>query len=302
MDYKLSPLTSHNTGAEIRGLDLTQPVSGELRARLNADFARYHVLAIRDQRFSPEQFMQAGRVFGELMPHHRKSGGDTGETFLFRIRNEQVAPGKYYIAGETFHTDHSNDPVPPKATSLYPVSLPSRGGDTQFVNMHAAYDALPAVTKKRIDGLVAVHVYLSKYSPRQLAKVDDERRVPPPALHPLVRVHPDNGRRFLYLNPVRMEAIVGMPDDAAQTLIGELMTHATQQRFEYRHRWTMGYMVIWDDRSFMHQANADYDMNEVRQLHRIMIKGQLHPTDIDATRELKVDIAQRLPTQVTVPT
>jgi taurine dioxygenase len=302
MDYKLSPLTSHNTGAEIRGLDLTQPVSGELRARLNADFARYHVLAIRDQRFSPEQFMQAGRVFGELMPHHRKSGGDTGETFLFRIRNEQVAPGKYYIAGETFHTDHSNDPVPPKATSLYPVSLPSRGGDTQFVNMHAAYDALPAATKKRIDGLVAVHVYLSKYSPRQLAKVDDERRVPPPALHPLVRVHPDNGRRFLYLNPVRMEAIVGMPDDAAQTLIGELMTHATQQRFEYRHRWTMGDMVIWDDRSVMHQANADYDMNEVRQLHRIMIKGQLHPTDIDATRELKVDIAQRLPTQVTVPT
>jgi len=302
MDYKLSPLTSHNTGAEIRGLDLTQPVSGELRARLNADFARYHVLAIRDQRFSPEQFMQAGRVFGELMPHHRKSGGDTGETFLFRIRNEQVAPGKYYIAGETFHTDHSNDPVPPKATSLYPVSLPSRGGDTQFVNMHAAYDALPAATKKRIDGLVAVHVYLSKYSPRQLAKVDDERRVPPPALHPLVRIHPDNGRRFLYLNPVRMEAIVGMPDDAAQTLIGELMTHATQQRFEYRHRWTMGDMVIWDDRSVMHQANADYDMNEVRQLHRIMIKGQLHPTDIDATRELKVDIAQRLPTQVTVPT
>src|SRR5262249_8722016 len=198
------------------------------RARLNADFARYQVLAIRDQRFSPEEFMQAGRVFGALMPHHRKSGGATAETFLFRIRNEEVAPGKYYIAGETFHTDHSNDPVPPKATSLYTVSLPSRGGDTQFVNMHAAYDALPVATKRRVHAPVPVPVYPRRYRPRQPAWVEDEKPVPPPALHPLVRIHPDNGRKFLYLNPVRMEAIVGMPDDEAQALIGDLMAHATQ--------------------------------------------------------------------------
>jgi taurine dioxygenase len=300
MEYELKPLTSHGTGAEIRGLDLTQPVSPELRARLNADFARHHVLAIREQRFTPEQFMEAGRLFGELMPHHRKSGDATADTSLFRIRNEEIAPGKYYIAGETFHTDHSNDPVPPKATSLYPVSLPSRGGDTQFVNMHAAYDALTDAMKKRIEGLVAVHVYLSKYSPRQLAKVDDEKRVPPPALHPLVRVHPDNGRRYLYLNPVRMEAIVGMADDEAQALIAELMAHATQEKFEYRHRWVMGDMVIWDNRSVMHQANADYDMKEVRHLHRLMVKGALHPSDIEATRHLRTAVAQRLPTEIAI--
>jgi taurine dioxygenase len=298
MDYELKVLTSHGTGAEVRGLDLTQPVPDEVRTRLNADFARYHVLAIRDQALSSEQFLQAGRVFGDIMPHHRKSGS----TEVFRIRNEEIAPGQYYIAGETFHTDHSNDPVPPKATSLHTVSLPSRGGDTQFVNMHAAYDALPEATKKRIDGLVAVHVYLSKYSPRQLAKVDDESRVPPPALHPLVRTHPDNGRKFLYLNPVRMEAIVGMPDGEAQALIAELMAHATQKKFEYRHQWIMGDMVIWDNRSVMHQANADYDMKEVRHLHRIMIKGRLHPSDVEATRGIKLEVAQRLPTQVAVPT
>jgi taurine dioxygenase len=123
--------------------------------------------------------------------------------------------------------------------------------------------------------------------------VDDESRVPPPALQPLVRTHPDNGRKFLYLNPVRMEAIVGMPDDEAQALIAELMAHATQKRFEYRHKWIMGDMVIWDNRSVMHQANADYDMKEVRHLHRIMVKGQLHPSDLEATRGIKVDVAQR---------
>lgn len=297
MEYRLTPLTDHETGAEVHGLDLTQPVSDEVRRRLNADFARYHVLAIRDQKLAPQQFLAAGRVFGEIMPHHRKSGDSTSDSSIFEVKNQEVAPGKYYIVGETFHTDHSNDPVPPKATSLHPVSLPSKGGDTQFVNVHNAYDDLPDAMKKRIDKLIAVHVYVSKYSPRALIKVDEDtaKHIPPPALHPLVRVHPENGRKYVYLNPVRMEAIVGMPDDESQALIAELMAHATQPKYEYRHHWKYGDMVIWDNRSVMHQANADYDMKETRRLYRIMIKGELHPSDIAATRGVKADIAQRVP-------
>ena len=95
MHYELTPMTSHGTGAEVRGVDLSQPVAEEVRKGLNADFARYHVLAIRDQKFSPEQFLQAGRVFGEIMPHHRKSGDATADTSIFEVRNEEVAPGKY---------------------------------------------------------------------------------------------------------------------------------------------------------------------------------------------------------------
>ena len=297
MTYQLIPLTDHEIGADIKGVDLTQPVSDALRRQLNADFARYHVLAIRNQKFGPEQFLNAGRIFGDIMPHHRKSGDFTSDTSIFEIFNQPTADGKYYIAGETFHTDHSNDPVPPKATSLHPITLPSKGGDTQFVNMHHAYDDLPAAMKKRIDHLIAVHVYVSKYSPRALMKVDNQeaRKMPPPGLHPLVRVHPDNGLKYLYINPVRMESIIGMPDDESQALIGELMAHATQQRYEYRHSWKYGDMVIWDNRSVMHQANADYDMNETRRLYRIMIKGQLHPSDIAATRGVQTDVAQRLP-------
>lgn len=296
MSYSINALTERAIGAEVCGVDLRAPVSEQLRKDLNDAFARHHVLAIRDQTFTPEQFLQAGRLFGEIMPHHRKSGNIDERTEVYEVRNTQVAPGKYLIQGSSFHTDHSNDPVPPKATSLFPVSLPSRGGDTQFVNMHRAYDELPAALKQRVEGLKAVHVYLSKYSPRALKVLDEEsaKKLPPPAIHPLVRVHPENGRKFLYLNPVRIESILGMPDDEAQTLVAELMAHATQQKYEYRHQWRYGDMVIWDNRSVMHQANGDYDMNEVRRLHRIMIKGSILPSDIPSDAERSAAPAQRI--------
>ena len=187
-----------------------------------------------------------------------------------------IKNGKRIIPGETFHTDHSNHPVPPKATMLYTVSLPSKGGDTQYTDMHQAYDDLNDAMKERIKGLRARHVYQSKYSPRELFGLNEEsaKQMPPPGIHPLVRVHPENGRPALYLNPVRMESIDGMDDSEALALIGELMDHATQPKYEYRHQWRMGDWVIWDNRSVMHQANADYDMNERRYLYRLMLKGE----------------------------
>jgi taurine dioxygenase len=297
MDYQINPMTDHGIGAEVLGVDLTKPVSEALRLRLNADFARYHVLAIREQKFTAEQFLEAGKIFGEIMPHHRKSGNITEHLEVYEVKNTMIAPGKPFIQGSTFHTDHSNAPVPPKATSLYPVSLPSSGGDTQFVNMHRAYDELPDAMKQRISGLKAVHVYLSKYSPRALKALDADsaKILPPPAIHPLVRVHPENGRKFLYLNPVRIESILGMPDDEALALVAELMAHATQRKYEYRHKWRYGDMVIWDNRSVMHQANGDYDMSEVRQLHRIMIKGTPIAGESVSEAERRAAPAQRVP-------
>jgi len=276
MSYKLNPLTGHETGAEIVGLDLTAPVDDAKRKALNAAFAQYHVLVFRDQKMTAPDFAQAGEIFGTIMSQHHKDIRATGHPEVFEIRNEKIGPGKYRIAGESFHTDHSNHPVPPKATALFTVSLPSYGGDTQYVNMHNAYDDLPDAMKRRIDGLRALHVWESKFSPRKLRPLAEKssKALPPPALHPIVRLHPENGRKALYLNPVRMESIQGMPDDEAQTLIKELMAHATQKKFEYRHQWRYGDMVIWDNRSVMHQANGDYDMNELRHLYRIMIVGE----------------------------
>jgi len=116
----------------------------------------------------------------------------------------------------------------------------------------------------------------SKYSPRELRPLseDSARQVPPPGIHPLVRTHPENGRKGLYLNPVRIEGIIGMADEEALDLVGELMAHATQNKDEYRHQWHYGDFVIWDNRSVIHKANPDYDMNERRYLYRLMLKGE----------------------------
>jgi taurine dioxygenase len=275
MEFTITRLTPH-TGAEIRGIDLNQNLDADTRAALNRAFAKNHVLVIRDQRFTPPQFIAAAQIFGELFQHDKREMHVPGYPQLYYVSNEQTVPGKRYISGETFHTDHSNHPAPPKATMLYPVALPSHGGDTQYVNMHQAYDDLDPPMKARIDGLKAVHVYQSKYSPRELRPLSEEsaRLVPPPGIHPLVRTHPENGRKALYLNPVRIEAIVGMGEREALDLVAELMAHAIQPKYEYRHQWRYGDFVIWDNRSVIHKANPDYDMSERRYLYRLMLKGE----------------------------
>jgi taurine dioxygenase len=274
--FTITPLTDH-TGAEVTGLDFTQPIDAEAGATLNRAFAEHHVLVMRDQHFAPEQFKDAVQLFGELLPHDKKEHHVSGHPDVSYVSNDEFVNGRRIIPGETFHTDHSNHPRPPKATTLFAVELPSHGGDTQYVNTHDAYDDLPESTKQKIDGLKAVHAYLSKYSPRPLGHLSEEsrRNLPPPGVHPLVRTHPENGRKALFLNPVRMESIIGMEDADALKLIGELMAHATQKKYEYRHQWRHGDWVMWDNRSVMHQANPDYDMSQRRFLYRLMLKGEV---------------------------
>ncbi|MGH6672044.1 MAG: TauD/TfdA dioxygenase family protein [Xanthobacteraceae bacterium] len=272
--FTVTPLTDH-TGAEVVGFDFRKPVDTDDRAKLNQAFVKHHVLAMRGQQFSPDEFKAAARLFGELQPHDKKEWHVPGHLDVEFISNREFVNGRRIIPGETFHTDHTNRPCPPKATTLFAVELPSSGGDTQYVNVHDAYDDLPDKTKERIKGLKAVHVYESKYSPRKLAGLNEEsrRNLPPPGVHPLVRTHPENGRKGLFLNPVRMESIVGMEDADALGLIEELMRHATQKKYEYRHKWRHGDWVIWDNRSVMHQANPDYDMSQRRYLYRLLLKG-----------------------------
>jgi taurine dioxygenase len=274
--FAITPLTGH-TGAEVVGLDFTRPVEADTRDVLSRAFAEHHVLVMRGQHFAPEEFKTAVQLFGELQPHDKKEHHVPDHPDVSYVSNDEFVNGRRIIPGETFHTDHSNHPAPPKATTLFAVELPSRGGDTQYVNMHDAYDDLPVETRHKIDGLKAVHVYLSKYSPRPLGLLTEESRkkLPPPGIHPLVRTHPDNGRKALFLNPVRIESIVGMEDEDALELVAGLMRHATQKKYEYRHQWRHGDWVIWDNRSVMHQANPDYDMNERRYLYRLMLKGEV---------------------------
>jgi taurine dioxygenase len=274
--FTITPLTDH-TGAEVTNIDFTKPIDAEASATLNRAFAEHHVLVMRGQHFAPEDFKNAVQLFGELQPHDKKEHHVPGHPDVSYVSNDEFVNGRRIIPGETFHTDHSNHPRPPKATTLFAVELPSRGGDTQYVNVHDAYDDLPERTKQKIDGLKAVHAYLSKYSSRPLGHLSEEsrRNLPPPGVHPLVRTHPENGRKALFLNPVRMESIIGMDDADALKLIDELMQHATAKKYEYRHQWRYGDWVMWDNRSVMHQANPDYDMSERRFLYRLMLKGEV---------------------------
>ncbi len=273
--YTITPLSPH-TGAEVRGFDLRRPVDAATRARLDAAFVTHSVLVFRDQHLSPQQMLAAAQLFGEVFPQHNPRFALPECPLVHYISNQDHYPdGRRYIPGEGYHTDHSNAPCPPKATILHAVQLPSRGGDTQFVNMHLAYDELPEATKQRIADLRAIHVYQSRHSARKLMELSQEARseISDAVVHPLVRTHPDSGRNAIYINPIRIEGIIGMVEDEAFELLDALLAHATRPQYEYRHRWQPGDLVLWDNRCLLHKANGDYDMNEVRYLYRLMLKG-----------------------------
>src|ERR1043166_8830528 len=142
----ITPLTNH-TGVEVTGLDFTKPIYPADRATLNRAFSDHHVLVMRDQHLDPQQFKAAVQLFGELQPHDKKERHVPGHPGVDYVSNDEFENGRRIIPGETFHTDHSNHPAPPKATTLFAVALPSSGGDTQYVNMHDAYDDLPEETR-----------------------------------------------------------------------------------------------------------------------------------------------------------
>ena len=275
MPLTVKPLTK-TIGAEVTGVDLAKPLDEPTRKALYDAWIEHAVLVIRDQHLSPPQFAAAARLFGDIMEQQLKKFAlpDHPEVGTISSKDLPLVDGKLKVRGEQYHTDHSNYAAPPKATMLHAVSLPSFGGDTQFVDVRQAFDELPAEKRRALVKLRSPHVYESSQSPRKMAALSPQERAQiPQTVQPLVIRHPENGRSALYINTARMEGIEGMPSDEAFKLIDDLYRHATQSKFEYRHKWRAGDMVIWDNRSVMHQANADFDPAEYRYLYRIMLKG-----------------------------
>ena len=275
MRYTVTPLSPH-TGTEILGLDLREGLDPEMRAALNREFVARSVLVFREQRLGSAEFLAAAQLFGDVFQQHNPRFSLPECPLVHYVSNEDFYPdGRRYIPGEGYHTDHSNAECPPKATLLHAVSLPSRGGDTQYVNMHLAYQRLSKETKEEIAGLEAIHLYQSPHSKRRVYDLPAGARekIPEAVRHPIVRTHPESGRKALYINPIRIEGIPGMAEPAALALLDRLLDHATRPEFEYRHRWQPGDLVIWDNRCLLHKANPDYDMAERRYLYRLMLQG-----------------------------
>lgn len=270
-----TPLSAH-TGVEVTGVDLSKPVDDELRARLNKAFVDHSVLVVRDQKLTADQMLKAVQLFGEVFQQHNTKFALPECPLIHYISNQdKYADGTRYIPGAGYHTDHSNAAEPPKATVLLAIELPSSGGDTQYVNLQAAYDGLPEDTKRRIDGLKAVQVYQNSHSTRKLTGLSAEAKakVPDSVIHPIVRTHPESGRKGLFINPIRIENIIGMDNSEALPLLDELLAHATQDKYQYYHKWRVGDLAMWDNRCLLHKANADYNMDEMRYLYRVMLKG-----------------------------
>ena len=272
----ITRLLSDHMGVEVIGVDLTNSLNDEIKSELIDAFHRHLVLVIRNQSLDPRQMLGAVGIFGEVFNQHNKLFSIPDCPQIHYLSNEDHYPdGNRYIPGAGYHTDHSNALQPPKATVLFAKNLPKTGGDTQFVNMYSAYADLPDTMKLRIASLKAEHVYQSRHSTRKLMALSDDsaKNVPNAVVHPLVRTHPETGRKALYINPIRIEAIEGLSEPEMLSLMDELMEHATSEKYQYRHKWRLGDLVMWDNRCLLHKANGDYDMSQLRYLYRVMLKG-----------------------------
>ena len=272
MDLKLNKL-SKILGLEILNLDLKKIIDKKLKIKLNDLFVENKVLVIRKQFLNPNEFQKAAEIFGKIFRQHNSKFSLKENPLVHYISNQdKFSDGKVYIPGEGFHTDHSNDKQPPKATILLSKEIPSYGGDTQFINMNLLYENLSNEMKNKIKNLKAKHVYQSKFSKRKLMSIKNQDHKNNEVFHPLVKIHPETGLKSLYINPIRIEQISNYSDEKTLDMINELMEHVNSLKFEYRHKWEVGDFVIWDNRTLMHKANGDYDMSEKRYLYRLMLQ------------------------------
>ena len=274
---KVTRLAEH-IGAEVTGIDLREPIDEETQRRLNEAVVENVALVIRDQDFTPGQYLAAVRLFGEPMEQHFTQYALPDCPLVHEVSNRHKdKSGKRVMHGAGWHTDHTNHVRPPKYTCLYAVALPSSGGDTAVVNMRAGYEALPDATREKIQGLKTVNVFQGSDSARysgQSADAQAERK-PEPVLQPLVRTNPENGAKALYFHPVKTENIVGMSAEESQALLNDLLERSVRPEFIYRHKWRKGDVLLWDNRAAMHRAYFDYDPNEYRLLYRVLVRGEL---------------------------
>ena len=235
----------------------------------------HNILVVRDQELQIPDFLAYSRRFGTISPHPSKSTRhpDWPEITLLGF-DKFDADGKlidaiYRRGAEGWHTDGAYDAEPFKATQLYALAIPSRGGDTFFASGYAAYDALPERLKERLEGLMGAFSYGGRRGKSALLDKADQDWTP--VFHPIVRVHSETGRKSLYFDPGKIVEIVGLSAGESDTLIAELNGYMIQPEAEYRHRWHKGDIVIWDNRCSYHRAAGDYPPEEDRIHWRVSI-------------------------------
>jgi taurine dioxygenase len=267
-------------GAEVSGVDASQPIPAEIFKQIRAAWLEHLVLRFRDQKLSDPQVLAFSRNFGELDP---PGPNPLGRPFLAdhpemnvisNIKDKGVPIGGLGDGEAIWHADMTYVDRPPMAAVLYAIEIPPSGGDTYWANMYRAYEELSAGLKKRIEGREAVHdaTYNSAGTMRKGYKEVTDPRSAPGARHPLVRAHPETGRKCLFLGRRRNSYVVGLDLPESENLLDELWAHATQPQFTFRQQWRVGDLLIWDNRCTLHRRDA-FEPSARRLLHRTQIRA-----------------------------
>ena len=267
-------------GATVTGADLSAPLDTETVAEIRAAWLKHHVLAFPDQAMTDddlERFTLAFGGFGDDPFIAPIDGRD--HVIAVERRADETSP----LFAENWHSDWSFQATPPSGTCLFGVQIPPMGGDTLYVNQHAALDAMPADLRARLDGKMAVHSARGGYAPDGTYGAHDQAtdrsmdirpsdEAMATQLHPIIRKHPETGRLGVFSCIGYIIGIDGMADDAARELLFELYAWQTRDEFQYRHVWQQDMLTMWDNRSVLHRATGGYDGHH-RLLHRTTIAG-----------------------------
>jgi taurine dioxygenase len=275
-----SPLTG-TAGAEIAGVDLRRPLAPEAIGEIRAALVEHKVLVFREQHLSPAELVAFGRSFGELTPAHPVMPSLEGHPEVLEVdatRSREDPRYRDEYENDTWHTDVTFMARPPLGSVLQAVVVPPTGGDTLFADLQAAYDGLSAPLRTLVDGLRAVHDGRGEFGAFLQSNPEgglwEGRRFTElvPVEHPVVRVHPESGRRGLFVNPTFTTRIVGLSKLESDALLRLLFEHAVAPEYVVRQRWRAGDVVFWDNRSTMHYPVRDYGLHH-RLMQRVTLAG-----------------------------
>ena len=267
-------------GAEIKGVDLSRPLSNSAAASIRQALVDHLVIFIRDQKLTPEQYLEFSRLFGPLqrVPYVRPMEGFPDIIAVLKEADEK----KISTFGNAWHSDFSFLDEPPMASILYGIEIPSHGGDTLWINMYEAYDALSSGMKRMLKGLRAMHngrpygmdgVSKDLRTSRSIGIERNNPEADREVAHPVVRLHPESGRKALFVNSIYTGRFEDMSEAESRPLLDYLHQHCLRPEFSCRLRWQPGSLAVWDNRCTLHYAVNDYDGSR-RLLHRTQVRGE----------------------------
>lgn len=275
-NFSIKPLSSA-LGAEIFGLDMRRSLDADTVQALTEAWHRYVILLFRDQRLSFEEHIAFSRHFGALDDHAAIPKFRHPEHPEILLVTNYEAGGKRLAVGRQWHSDLSTTTRPAKGSLLHCVELPDVGGDTMFCNMFKAWESLSPAFQSMLDGRHALHDMSAARETRLVRTTDelaDIRRRNPPVYQPIARVHDGCGRKALYVSEMTSVAIEGMTEEESKPILHYLYDHSVAPENVYRHRWQIGDTMMWDNRSAMHIALADYDHSQRRIMYRTTLLGE----------------------------